>query len=268
MIGWYSGGVTSAVAIKIAIDAGHDVDIFYCETGNHHPDHERFIKDCENWYGKKINVIRSMRFKNVEETILYSKYINGPDGAKCTRYLKKDLRISLEKIWPFDYQIFGFEFEKKQINRAVRFNEQYPESKAVFPLIEKKIDKPKAMQILANSGIELPAMYKLGYSNSNCIGCVKGGAGYWNKIRKDFPHVFDRMAKIEREINGAIIRLKGKRVYLDELDPDVGRHEDITLPECGVVCPVEMDGLDVLEYDSVSKVITGLFSIRAKGDAT
>lgn len=261
MIGWFSGGVTSAVACKIAIDAGHDVDLFYCETGNHHSDHERFIQDCEHWYGRSIKILRSAKFASVEETIRYSKYLNGPDGAKCTRYLKKDLRIALEKVWPFDHQIFGFEYEKPQINRAIRFNEQYPDAKAVFPLIEKKIDKPMAMQMLVNAGIELPMMYRLGYSNSNCIGCVKGGAGYWNKIRRDFPEVFERMAKLEREINGAIIRQKGKRVFLDELDPSAGRHEDISLPECGVVCPVEMDGLSVI--DDASRVTTGLFESEA-----
>ena len=42
-------------------------------------------------------------------------------------------------------------------------------------------------------------MYDMGYPNNNCIGCVKGGMGYWNHIRKDFPEVFDSRAKLERE---------------------------------------------------------------------
>jgi hypothetical protein len=54
--------------------------------------------------------------------------------------------------------------------------------------------------MLWKAGIEIPAMYKMGYNNNNCIGCVKGGMGYWNKIRKDFPEVFNRMAVIEREV--------------------------------------------------------------------
>ena len=32
-------------------------------------------------------------------------------------------------------------------------------------------------------------MYDLGYPNNNCIGCIKGGMGYWNRIRKDFPDI-------------------------------------------------------------------------------
>jgi hypothetical protein len=197
------------------------------------------LKECEKWYGQEIITLRSNRFKNVEETIRYSKYINGPDGAKCTRYLKKDLRIALEKILPYRKQIFGFEFEQKQILRAKRFEEQYPASNGIFPLIEAQLSKLDCMDLLTKEGIELPAMYRLGYSNANCIGCIKGGMGYWNKIRVDFPEVFASFAKLEREINGAILRQKNKRVYLDELDPSVGRHESIALPECGVLCPVE-----------------------------
>jgi len=81
-------------------------------------------------------------------------------------------------------------------------------------------------------GIEPPVMYKLGFNNNNCIGCVKGGMGYWNKIRQHFPEQFNRMAKIEREVGASCI--KGK--FLDELDPSAGhklKEPDMT---CDFVC--------------------------------
>ena len=240
-IGWWSGGVTSAVAIKRHLETGARTLIAFCETGNHHPDNQRFLTECEKWYGQSILTLRSSRFSNVESVIRYARYINGPDGAKCTRYLKKDLRIALEKILPYGKQIFGFEYEPKQIKRAELFKEQYPASNGAFPLIDAKLTKRDCMDELVASGIALPAMYRLGFSNANCIGCIKGGMGYWNAIRKEFPSVFDSFAKLEREINGAILRQKGKRVFLDELDPTAGRHESLELPECGVVCPVELD---------------------------
>jgi hypothetical protein len=258
MLGWFSGGVTSAVSIKVALDAGHDVKIFYMETGNHHPDHARFIDDCSKWYGRDIVTLKSDKYKDVHDVILKTRYINGPTGARCTNELKKKLRINIQKIIPHEYQIFGFEYEKSQINRAIRFNEQYPEAKAIYPLIELMIDKQKAMKIIQDAGIELPMMYKLGFSNSNCIGCVKGGAGYWNYIRKVFPDVFNKMASIERELNNSCLKRDGKKIFLDELEPEAGRHESIALPECGVVCPVELDGLKVI--DDSSLVSTGLFS--------
>ena len=61
-------------------------------------------------------------------------------------------------------------------------------------------------------------MYDLGYPNNNCIGCVKGGMGYWNKIRVDFPEVFERRVRQERETGRSCI----KGIFLDELEPDRG----------------------------------------------
>lgn len=64
------------------------------------------------------------------------------------------------------------------------------------------------MGMLWKAGIKIPAMYKMGYNNNNCIGCVKGGMGYWNKIRKDFPEVFAQMAQIERDVGATCLRIK------------------------------------------------------------
>jgi len=67
------------------------------------------------------------------------------------------------------------------------------------------LTKEMCAGLLLKNGIELPEMYKLGYSNNNCIGCVKGGKGYWNKIKTDFPPVFKRMAELERKVGYSCI---------------------------------------------------------------
>ena len=198
-IGWFSGGVTSAVAIKIMLDKGEDLDLYYFETGSHHKDHERFIKDCEKWYNKKINIVQNEKYKSVDDVISKRRYINGPAGALCTFELKKKLRQDLEKNTSYDFQVFGFEDTKKEINRAIRFKQQYPEAKPVFPLIEAGLSKEDCKKIVIEAGIKLPAMYLLGFNNSNCIGCVKGGKKYWGAIKYHFPEVFNLMRERERE---------------------------------------------------------------------
>ena len=121
-------------------------------------------------------------------------------------------------------------------------------------LLDKGITKDNCYSNLVHAEIELPAMYKLGYNNNNCLGCVKGGSGYWNKIRIDFPESFKRMEKMERKLGIAINKSYAKRVklidgtiidnpknervriFLDELHPESGR--DVPMPniECGVLC--------------------------------
>jgi hypothetical protein len=47
IIAWFSCGVTSAVACKIALSLYDDVQVYYIETGSGHPDNARFLADCE-----------------------------------------------------------------------------------------------------------------------------------------------------------------------------------------------------------------------------
>lgn len=238
VIGWWSAGVTSTVAIKIAIDDGLNVVPIYFETGSAHPDNERFMRDCEQWYGQKIITFQNSKHSSVLDLLDKITYVNGPAGAECTRTLKKDVRIAIEKWMPYGAQIFGFEFEPKEIKRAERFNEQYPNAKAIFPLIEEKLTKRDCIRILNRCKITLPTMYLMGYSNNNCIGCVKGGMGYWNKIRHDFSKTFNEMANLERRKGHSCI----KGVFLDELDPSRGNYPTELAVECGVTCAIEEMG--------------------------
>lgn len=241
MIGWFSCGITSAVACKIALDQyGKDmVKLYYIAIDSAHQDNDRFIKDCEDWYGVSIEVVKSNKYNDQFEVIEDSGYINGPTGARCTLMLKKEVRKKVERDHNYPPQVFGFEYSKREINRAVRFAQQYDYAKPVFPLIERKMTKEMCAELLLKNGIRLPAMYELGFRNNNCIGCVKGGKGYWNKIRKHFPEVYEKMAKLEREVNRSCINGR----YLDEMTETEGRDEPPILPDCGTFCEVDFADL-------------------------
>lgn len=233
-ISWFSAGVSSAVATKLAID---EVDrVIYTHIEDQHPDTLRFLKDCEQWFGKEIEILQSP-YKNVETACLMSGgrgYINGPSGAACTKFLKRRVR----KNWEAEHRgtqlryVWGMDYDEK--SRCDRLCETMPDQEHLFPLVDLKISKEQAHRILTASGIKRPAMYDLGYSNNNCIGCVKGGKGYWNRIRVDFPEVFMQRAAMERRIKAMCI----KGVYLDELSPEAGRNEPPIVGDCGILCEV------------------------------
>ncbi len=244
-VAWFSAGITSAVACKLAVEAYEDVELYYIHIGSAHKDNERFIRECEAWIGSKINVVTNLKgYSDQFDVIRHTKYINGAYGARCTLELKKQVRRNLESELSPTNQIFGFEYSKSEINRAIRFKEQHPDTNPFFPLIDQRLTKEECAGIVTNAGIELPAMYRLGYNNNNCIGCVKGKKGYWNKIRVDFPEIFAEMAIAEREVGATCIKedISGggsRRVYLDELDPSEGRTPSPVIPNCGMFCQVE-----------------------------
>lgn len=238
MLVWFSCGAASAVAAKIAVEQYAQefaVEVCYCDTSeDEHPDNMRFLRDVERWIGQPVKVLRSEKYRRVDEVFRGERYIVGPAGAPCTRLLKQKVRIDFQS--PGDVHVLGLTNDKKERKRIARFEKNHPDLDCEWVLRDRGITKDDCYQIVKSAGIALPAMYLLGYHNANCIGCVKGGMGYWNKIRRDFPERFWQMARLEREIGASILRRNKKRLFLDELDPEAGRHESLDIGDCGVFC--------------------------------
>lgn len=233
---WFSCGAASAVATKLAIadNAGRlPLVIAYTEVVNEHPDNRRFLKECEKWFGQDILVLRNDRYNaDIYEVFRQEKFIVGPKGAPCTRLLKRQVRVFFEE--EDDEQVFGFTYE--EIDRAKKFQERNSYVKNRTPLIDRSLTKQDCLAMIDRAGISIPKMYSLGYRNNNCIGCVKGGMGYWNKIRVDFPHQFKRMARLEREIGHSVLKDDKGPVFLDELAPDRGVDAEQPDIECSFFC--------------------------------
>lgn len=231
---WFSAGAASAVAAKLDLaEHGHENTVIaYTNPGSEHPDNERFIADCQEWFGHEVLRLKSSSYEDTWAVWEKRRFINGPNGAPCTIELKKKLRFEIED--PGDVQVFGYTAEEQ--HRADRFREANPEVTLHTPLISRGLGKEDCKAIVDRAGIELPAMYRLGYHNANCVGCPKGGLGYWNKIRDDFPEVFDRMARLERDLGHAIQKDETGPVFLDELAVGRGDYPNEQAPECSLLC--------------------------------
>jgi len=236
-VSWFSCGAASAVATKLAIASGAEITIAYCEVIEEHPDNKRFLKDCEKWFGQEIIILGNDKYsRSIYEVYEKTRYLVGPSGARCTGELKKNVRKKFER--PDDRQVFGYTVEEQhRVDRFIDSNNDVD----IWPiLIDQGLTKNDCLAMLQNAGIELPTMYKLGYHNNNCIGCVKGAAGYWNKIKIDFPEVFERMAKTEELLGRTICKIskngESQRITLRELPPDAGDYPKEMDIECGIFC--------------------------------
>ena len=229
---WFSTGISSFIACYLAKDVD---EIIYTHVANQHPDSLRFLRDCERLLGREITIIQSDRYKDVDDVIEKTRCINFINGAPCTQKLKKEVRKQWESEHP-DHHIYVWGFDCNEVKRARRIEETMTDYEHEFPLIDNHLTKEDAHGMAERLGLKRPIMYDLGYQNNNCIGCVKGGMGYWNKIRKDFPDVFARRAKQEREIGHSCIR----GVFLDELDPERGNMQNEVMEECGIFCELAL----------------------------
>ena len=194
---WMSAGVSSFIAgylVRETVD-----EFIYIDIADQHPDSLRFIKDCKKALDKPIKILRSSEYDSVEEAIRAAGVIRMVSGfAPCTAWLKKRVRKQWE-LEHSDYEItyvWGFDLNEKRraenvVDTMIEFNHE-------FPLIDNNLFKQDSHAIAAELGIKRPVMYDMGYNNNNCIGCVKGGMGYWNKIRVDSL----KCLKAEQSLNG------------------------------------------------------------------
>ncbi len=237
---WFSCGAASAVAAKKTIEqygATHNIRIVNNPIAEEDSDNQRFLKDVEQWLGVKIETAINHKYPNCSCVEVWNKYkyMAGNRFAPCTVELKKHARYQFEADNDIDYHVLGFTAEEE--SRFLRFRDN--ERKNTIPvLIQHNISKAECYQILIDAGIELPNIYKLGYPNANCIGCVKATSPtYWNHVRRVHPIIFKQRAEQSRRIGARLTRVKGKRIFLDELDPmAVGRPMKNLDFECGIFC--------------------------------
>jgi len=232
---WFSCGAASAVATKLAIkdNAGRlPLVVARCIVREEHADNDRFAADCEKWFGVPIkNLINEKYDGSIYRVFEKRSYVAGIAGAPCTVHLKKEVRKAFEL--PTDRHVFGYCAEEQG-----RYNDFLDANNinVDVPLIDRGLTHSDCLAMVEGANIKLPVMYLLGYHHNNCVGCVKGGAGYWNKIRVDFPAEFERMAILTRRLGVRLVKVNGVRVFLDELPPDAGDYQKEPEIQCGIFC--------------------------------
>jgi len=233
---WFSCGAASAVATKLTLAETPGAVPAYCDTGAEHPDNERFLADCEKWFGVQVMRIKSDRYESTWDVWQKRRWLAGVQGALCTVELKVMPRLEFQR--PTDIHVFGYTADAPDVARATRLRENYFELTIKTPLIERGLLKDACLDMVLRAGIELPPMYAMGFQNNNCIPCVKATSpAYWALVRKQFPAEFNRMATLARELDVRLCRIKGERMFIDEI-PDEHPTTNPIQPACDFLCHI------------------------------
>jgi hypothetical protein len=244
---WFSCGVASAVALKETLRIyGKDNKVIAVNTSidEELTDNIRFLRDVEKWLGVTIQSAKNSKLNHssAEAVWLEARYMSGILGAPCTGKLKKEARYEFERKHNIDYHVLGFTVDEWQ--RQKRFN-QGERDNTLPVLVTSLITKKECFLIVESAGVDIPLSYKLGYLNANCVGCVKSSSPrYWNRVRVTHPDVFLKRAALSREIGCKLVEVRKKRIFLDELDPNLmtGKETDV---ECSIFCNPEFVNIPV-----------------------
>jgi PP-loop superfamily ATP-utilizing enzyme len=237
---WFSCGAASAVAAKKTIEMYGEkaiIRVVNNPVAEEDADNRRFLADVEKWLGIEIEIATNPKYRSNSCVEVWEtrKFMSGVSGAPCTIELKKMARQRWEEENRPDYHVLGFTYDERNRARNFRMTER---ENLVCPLITHKLTKKDCFAIIRNAGIELPRIYKVGYPNANCIGCVKATSPtYWNHVRKMHPEVFAERANQSRRLGARLVRVSGERMFLDELPVDaVGEPMKSMRFECGIFC--------------------------------
>jgi hypothetical protein len=221
--------------------ATRDVQVINAFLANEHADNRRFAADVATWLGQPLTELRDQKYgADVIQVFRRRGYMKGPRGAPCSRELKRKVLDAWRQ--PGDEIVLGFSIEER--DRYEDFVDRNPGLQVLVPLIDAGLDKADCKAMIERADIVLPTMYLMGYENANCIGCVKGGEGYWRAIREDFPDVFEANCLVQDEIGPGSWFLRyrsgpreNERFPLRDLPAGQAARNE-ALPSCSFFCEI------------------------------
>jgi hypothetical protein len=237
---WFSCGAASAIAAAETLRLyGNtcNVRIVNSPVAEEDEDNRRFLADVERWLGVKVEIALHPDYPDASAVRVWDdrKAMSFPMGAPCTVTLKKGARQHWEKHNHADWHVLGFTVDERHRFERFALTER---ANALPVLIDANLSKAECAQRLVEAGIALPRVYRMGYPNANCIGCVKATSPtYWNHVRRQHPDAFEVRAEQSRRLGVRLVRVNNERIFLDDLCPNAtGAPLKDMRSECGLFC--------------------------------
>lgn len=243
VVSHFSCGAASATATKLALGDYPAVTILRAWLADEHEDNDRFSSECQQWFGYPIITLADWKYKaSAKEVFRRERFIKNRNGSPCREILKTRILAAMEL--PGDTWIVGYTSE--EVGRLHKLQEANRDRVIIAPLIDRNLAKSDCLAIIERVGIALPVMYQKGYNNNNCKCCPKGGEGYFNRQRVDFPDHYEKLCQIQDTLGpGSYLfrdRNTGVRFSLRDLPPGSGRHKEPEI-SCSAYCELAEEEL-------------------------
>ena len=200
---FFSGGIGSFFTAKRVIEkhGKENVVLLFTDTLIEDEYLYRFLDDSAKFFDVPVTKIADGRtpwqvFKDV-------RWLGNSRLAQCSHILKQKTAETFIKanFKPEDCILYlGIDWTEEHRTKAPIKN--WAPYKVEFPMCEEPyITKDEMLQYLETVGIEIPRLYKLGFSHNNCSGmCVRAGQGHFINLLKQLPERFEELEKIEKEM--------------------------------------------------------------------
>lgn len=180
-----------------------NVILYFNDTGWEHPDLHRFLNDMSVFLNHPLTCDNDGR--DVEMVAYDHHAIPNNRLPFCSHTLKAQ---RLQRFCQ-DGDVLLFGIGPNERHRAKRIKEVYEivsvdrhiTVKLRFPLIEYDVDDITIAQFYKNHAIDIPELYKLGFSHNNCGGgCVRSSKRQWLHLLQVQPETYAKRERFEQEI--------------------------------------------------------------------
>ncbi|WWB86893.1 hypothetical protein V5F90_03235 [Priestia aryabhattai] len=147
-----------------------------------------------------------------------TRFLGNSRLAKCSHLLKQDTaRKWLESSYKPDECVLYLGIDWTEMHRTKSPVKNWAPYKVEFPMTKRPyLAKQEMLNELKRDGIEVPILYKLGFSHNNCSGmCIRGGQGHFVNLIKYFPERFDWLEQYEKDMRtylGSDVSILSKQI--------------------------------------------------------
>lgn len=199
----FSGGLGSYFTTKRILESGvnrEDIILLFTDTRVEDEDLYRFLNDAT----KKLEIplTNTSDGRTIWEVFKDSRYLGNSRLDPCSRILKRELSRKFIKQFKPDECIVYLGFDWTEMNRFEKAQKAWLPYTIKSPMCDKPyVDKEDMKRMIAEDGIELPRLYKMGFAHNNCGGgCVKAGIGHFAMLLDKFPERYAEWEQHEQEI--------------------------------------------------------------------
>lgn len=202
----FSGGVGSwAAAKRVVAEYGpEDVTLLFTDTRMEDEDLYRFFTEAASNVGR-VKVVVLSDGRTPWDVFFSVKFLGNSQIDPCSRVLKREPAAKWLKDHcdPSDTVVYvGIDWTEEHRYTGLRDRRAAEGWTYRAPLCEPPyLTKAQVFQWLKSEGIELPRLYRLGFSHNNCGGfCIKAGHAHFKKLLDTMPERYAFHEKREQDL--------------------------------------------------------------------
>lgn len=240
-----SGGIGSFMTTERVIKkyGKENVIRLFTDTLIEDEDLYRFQDDATKYFGVPLTRIEDGRtpwevFKDV-------RWLGNSRLAQCSHILKqKTAETFIKANFKPEECILYLGIDWTEEHRTTSPKKNWAPYQVEFPMCEEPyITKNEMLAYLEKVKIEIPKLYKLGFSHNNCGGmCVRAGQGHFVNLLKQLPDRFAEVEQMEKDMQAYL----GKDVTILKRTKN-GVRENLSLEQLRIDYQEQPQQLDMFD---------------------